>query len=118
MYIGFTGEHNKLIRDYNNDWVVEMTTNLCICIPRIDRFVTKTKIQTIIEKYKLGSIKRVDITGYGSRRRAFIHFNFWNVNESRTKNIYDTLNDNGHVNIIHSFPWYWRCVKSKFDPQY
>ena len=32
--------------------------------------------------------------------------------------IYDTLNNNGHVNIIHNFPWYWRCVKSKFDPQY
>ena len=37
-------------------------------------------IEESIEKYKLGSIKRVDITGYGSRRRAFIHFNFWNIN--------------------------------------
>lgn len=100
-----------------------MVTKISICIPRLDRFSSRKTIHNVLEKYKLGSINRIDIVGWGEVRRAFIHFESWNETHPPAKNILDRLNKMEKVNIIHSFPWYWRCMKSRvpcpsFNHQY
>ena len=90
-----------------------MVNNVCICIPRLDRFSTKRTIRGVLDKYNFGSINRVDIVGSDDRRRAFIHFHKWNDELEHVKKVLDRLNSDNKVNIIHNFPWYWRCVKSR-----
>lgn len=92
-----------------------MPPSLSICIPRVDRFASKRKIGDILEKYNLGSIDRIDIVGRDLHRRAFIHFNSWNTDVPRVKDIFDRLQNSENVKIIYAFPWYWRCVKSRIE---
>ena len=90
-----------------------MVTAISICIPRLDRFSSRHTINNILQKYNLGSISKIDIVGRENLRRAFIHFDSWNEDLPHAKEILDRLNNHEKVNIIHSFPWYWRCVKSR-----
>jgi hypothetical protein len=90
-----------------------MHSEVSICIPRIGCFSSKRDIHTVLEKYNLGSISRIDIVGHKNSRRAFIHFDHWNKESPIARTILNRLNNREKVNIIHSFPWYWRCVKSR-----
>ena len=68
-----------------------MVTKISICIPRLDRFSSRKTIHNVLEKYKLGSINRIDIVGWGEVRRAFIHFESWNETHPPAKNILDRM---------------------------
>ncbi len=90
-----------------------MVTEVSICIPRLDNFTSRYAIKSVLKKYNLGSISKIDIVGRNNQRRAFIHFDKWNDELPHAKEILERLNNKEKVNIIHSFPWYWRCVKSR-----
>lgn len=89
-------------------------TSISICIPLITKFTTRYTIESTFKKFDLGSIDSIDIIGKENKQKAFIHFSDWNEESSRAMNVLNRLNKNEVVNIIYSFPWYWRCVKSKF----
>lgn len=89
-------------------------SKVSICIPRITKFTTRRTIEATFKKFNLGSIDRIDIVGRENKQRAFIHFSEWNEGSCNAMNVLNRLNKNEVVNIVYSFPWHWRCVKSKF----
>tara|TARA_Y100001970_G_scaffold247552_1_gene316366 strand:- start:1429 stop:1755 length:327 start_codon:yes stop_codon:yes gene_type:complete len=90
-----------------------------ICIPRIQVKFSKEKIKQIFESLKIGEVAQVDLIKNNKDRhnyRAFIHFKKWNeeFNDVRNK-----LFNGDNIKIVHDFPWFWKCFKSKFPrPEY
>ena len=89
-------------------------TNLTICIPRLEKTITKKMVNEVFKKYNFGNIDRIDVVNSGpNSKRAFIHFKNWNLNSSIAKDVYTRLKNNQKVNIIHQFPWFWKCWMSR-----
>jgi hypothetical protein len=91
-------------------------TNPSICIPRLENNITKKRLMDVFEKYALGDIDRVDLVKCGPHsKRGFIHFKKWNLQSALGKDVYNRLKKNEKVNIIYSFPWFWKCSLSRLQ---
>lgn len=90
-----------------------MVTRLNICIPRINKRVTKKDVWRVFEKYRFGSIKSVVIGGERDSRCVFIDYYSWRTDVPRVKAVYDRLMEGKDIKIIYDTPWHWRCVKSR-----
>ena len=83
-----------------------------LCLPKIDYSVSKKQLYEIFNKYNFGVINKIDLITISNSKRAFIHFNNWNNNEKNNK-IKSFLDEGLDIKIIYSFPWFWKCSKSK-----
>ena len=83
-----------------------------LCLPKIDYSVSKKQLYEIFNKYNFGVINKIDLITISNSKRAFIHYNNWNHNEKNNK-IKSFLDEGLDIKIIYSFPWFWKCSKSK-----
>ena len=60
-------------------------SNPSICIPKVDRNISKKFIYNIFNRHLLGKIKQIDIIPNKKYNRVFIHFEFWYNNEKSLK---------------------------------
>ena len=93
-------------------------TEPSICIPRVSINIKKSYIKNIFEQiFGNNSIERIDLVKktYSNNKlyhTAFIHFNYWNNNET-VQAIRIRVINNLTFKIVHSEPWYWKCSLSK-----
>ena len=89
--------------------------NPSICIPRIEGDITKWQVSDVFNKLALGKLKRIDIV-YNHKQntnKIFVHFKHW-IPTTRNDNIKNLLNSGGNFKLVHNFPQYWKCFKSRF----
>ena len=71
-----------------------------ICIPKIDKRITKYNIKKIFEKVQFGNISKIEI----NKNIVFIYFSKWNNIEIKNK-----LIDGEEIRIVYNFPFFWKC---------
>ncbi len=84
-----------------------MEKSASICIPSIEKSVTRMKIKKIFEK--LGNVNKVNININKKHTSAFIFINQWNFEKKKTLEFYRKIMDGEEVNLIYDFPWFWKC---------
>ena len=90
-----------------------------ICIPRVASNVTKETIVSVLNRFSLGQISRIDmiqrtfdgVVG-SSYQKVFIHFTKWNDGDVANK-IRTMLLDGKEVKIIYDTPWFWKLSANK-----
>ena len=81
---------------------------ISLCIPRLSLSVTEEYIRNSINPLGFGIISHIYLIRYDSCQKAFIHFKHWN-----DMLIFEKLKKGEHINIVHSFPWFWKCSLNK-----
>lgn len=92
-----------------------MSQEPSICIPRISSETTKYEISEIFNKLSFGKILKI-VTYVNDKthtQKVFIYFKYWNNNE-RCNKIKEKLNSGESIKIVHDFPQYWKCFKTKY----
>ena len=91
-----------------------------VCIPRVASNVTKETIMSVLNRFNLGQISRVDMIQRNfegdmgsSYQKVFIHFNKWN-DDAIANQIRTTLLSGKEVKIIYDAPWFWKLSENKF----
>ena len=84
-----------------------MEKSASICIPSIEKSVTRMKIKKIFEK--LGNVNKVNININKKHISAFIFINNWNFEKKQTMDFYKKIIEGEEVNLIYDFPWFWKC---------
>jgi len=82
-----------------------------LCIPRINKSLTKKDIYKVFNKYNWGPISRIDMVDKNNGVRVFIHFKYWFDNEKNLA-LRDKILSGESINIIYSVPWFWKCSHS------
>lgn len=93
--------------------------NISICIPKVHKKYTYKWIFRIINKYKLGKIKNINIIPYHNSthfNKVVINFQHW-YNTKKNVDINQHLNNKGNIKIIYDEPWFWKCFKYINDNQ-
>jgi hypothetical protein len=82
------------------------TTNVwtnSLFIPAIDFSITKNGLKDYFETLLDSKVSRVDFVSFnsdkGTGRRAFIHFQHWNISNKYAKVIRDKIESNGHYDL-------------------
>lgn len=74
-----------------------------IFIPAIDYSFTKNGLKDYLEKILDSSVSRIDFVSFnsdkGTGRRAFVHFNHWNMSNKHAKDIRHKIETLGHYDI-------------------
>ena len=83
-----------------------MTVSLCI--PRLPLSFNKEYIRHSIAPLHFGTISHIYLIRHDSVQKAFIYYNSWHDMPTLEK-----LLNGEHINIVHSFPWFWRCSLNK-----
>jgi hypothetical protein len=91
-----------------------------ICIPRVASNITKETIISVLNRFNLGQISRIDMIQRNfdgemgsSYQKVFIHFNKWN-DDAIANQIRTTLLSGKDVKIIYDSPWFWKLSANKF----
>jgi len=86
--------------------------SLSICIPRIEKYVSKKYITLSFKN--IGNIISVDIVNCSNGyKKAFVHFTHCYNNEIGT-NFKNIINNGDTVKFVHSrLGWFWKCSKSR-----
>ena len=87
--------------------------NIQICIPKVHKKYTYKWIFQIINKYKLGKIKNINITPYHNTthfNKVVVEFHYWH-NNKKNLSINQRLDNKGDIKIIYDAPWFWKCFK-------
>lgn len=85
-----------------------------ICIPRVDKIITKTQIFEFFKKLKIGYIKKIienPLKNESTGKRILIKID-WN-NSEKSINIQDRLKKSEPVNFVYQFPFYWKLVANQ-----
>jgi hypothetical protein len=85
-----------------------MEKSISICIPRLEKKITKQKILNTFKQYNWGIIHKIDLITIKNYKRAFIHYKTWYNNE-QANNVKNYLLNNLDIKIIYDAPWYWIC---------
>jgi predicted phosphatase len=83
--------------------------NPSICIPKIDRTVTREFILSVFNRFSFGEIKRIDVINKNNDKRAFIHFKKWNTDD-RSVRVRKILEAGDDFKIMYMEPWFWKCT--------
>ena len=62
----------------------------------------------IFKSLKFGIISHIYLIRYDSYQKAFIYFKYWNDVITLEK-----LQNGEHINIVYTFPWFWKCSMNK-----
>jgi hypothetical protein len=84
-------------------------SNPSICIPKVDRNITKKFIYDIFNRHLFGKIKQIDMIPNKKHYRVFIHFDYWYNNEKSLK-VKKILADGLDFKIMYVEPWFWKCI--------
>ena len=88
-----------------------------LCIPRVFKNITETRVRSVIGQLDLGDIDRVDLvmkkTPNGEEfQRVFIHFRRWYKNENADKARRRLITGN-EVKIVYDEPWFWKVSANR-----
>jgi signal transduction histidine kinase len=89
-------------------------TPIEICIPRVDKTITKTQIFEFFKKLKIGYIIKIienPLKNEPTGKRILIRID-WN-NSEKSINIQDRLIKNEPVQLVYQFPFYWKLVANQ-----
>ena len=88
-----------------------MNNTLSLCIPRVDNTITKQYIESVINKYKFGKIKKIKFIKNRKKNNniVYIYFNYW-YNNDYTKNIKKKILNNESIHLFYDEPWFWTLV--------
>jgi len=93
--------------------------NITICIPKVHKKYNYKWVFQIINKYKIGKIKNINLTPYHNSphfNKIIIYFEYWH-NTEKNINIYNHMDSGGNIKIIYDEPWFWKCFKYVSDKQ-
>lgn len=85
-----------------------------ICIPKVERNITKNFIYDIFNNLGFGKIKNIDVVKYkktnrnNNFNRVFVHFSNWNTHIPQIKEYYDKLLKGDNLAIVYEDPWFWK----------
>lgn len=79
-----------------------------LCIPRLSLTFNEDYIRTIFSSLNLGIISHIYLIRYDSYQKAFIYFKCWDDMVTL-----DKLKNGEHINIVYTFPWFWKCSLNK-----
>ena len=82
-----------------------------ICIPRVNKSITKNKIIHIFQnQLAIGTIKKIEMidTNDNNFKKEYIHFDYWNSSEN-ANTFKELITANNIVKIVYEFPWFWKC---------
>lgn len=82
--------------------------SVSLCIPRLSLSVDKEYIRNSIIPFQFGIISHIYLIRYDSWQKAFIYYRLWNDMQTL-----DKLKKGEHINIVYSFPWFWKCSLNK-----
>ena len=84
-------------------------SNPSICIPKVDRNITKRFIHDVFNRHLLGKIKKIDMIPNKRYFRVFIHFDYW-YNTEKSLKVKEILASNLDFKIMYVEPWFWKCI--------
>ena len=84
-------------------------SNPSICIPKVDRNITKRFIHDVFTRHLLGKIKKIDMIPIKKYNRVFIHFDYW-YNTQKSLKVKDILANGDDFKIMYVEPWFWKCI--------
>ena len=84
-------------------------SNPSICIPKVDRNITKKFIYDVFNRHLLGKIKKIDMIPNKKYFRVFIHFDYW-YNTEKSLKVKEILANNLDFKIMYVEPWFWKCI--------
>jgi len=84
-------------------------SNPSICIPKVDRNITKRFIHDVFNRHLLGKIKKIDMIPNKRYFRVFIHFDYW-YNTEKSLKVKEILANNQDFKIMYVEPWFWKCI--------
>jgi hypothetical protein len=85
-----------------------------ICIPRIECSIKKKNILEVFSKMKIGiihGIKEIPLYNDNTHKRILLQI-IWN-NSDLSKHIKTELEKNNYINIVYSFPHFWKINYKK-----
>ncbi len=90
-----------------------MTQQPSICIPKVDKNISKNFIYNVFNNLQFGNIKKIDIVYHNKSRnhnfsRVFIHFHRWYTDIPIIKTYYDKLINGENLSIVYNDPWFWK----------
>jgi len=83
-----------------------------IYIPHVSQWATKYYIKNIFNKLNWGIIQKIYIYHKKSYNQIFIDFSTWHINNPQTTIIRNKLLEGKTINVMHDYPWFWKCSKS------
>jgi hypothetical protein len=84
-------------------------SNPSICIPRVNKNITRKFICDIINKHNFGEIKKIDMVKMKKGFKVFIHFKYWSNNIKSLK-VRKILASGQDFKIMYAEPWFWKCM--------
>ncbi len=91
---------------------------ICLCIPRVDKSISKIEIKKVLDELCLGHIERIDLvnnkTQKDESKKAFVHFKNW-FWTNRTEKIYNNLITKNCIKVIYNAPLFWKISLSKSE---
>jgi len=84
------------------------TMCLSLCIPRLSVSITEEYIRRTLNSLQWGIISHIYLIKSQSSQKAFIYFKQWD-----DRLMLEKFQENNHINIIHSFPSFWKCSINK-----
>tara|TARA_R110002020_G_scaffold68236_4_gene178614 strand:- start:11 stop:388 length:378 start_codon:yes stop_codon:yes gene_type:complete len=92
--------------------------NYTLCIPRVCKTVTKNTIYDVLNNYKFGKIKKVQIIENKNKNCNIIHIHYcyW-FNNEYVNGVKDKLLNNLNIKIFYDQPWFWVVYLHKEKPK-
>jgi len=87
--------------------------SICICIPKVESNVTKHYIINAFKQFNIGHIFRINLVNSKEKKNklAFVYIKNLNDN-SNTKTILKSMEENIDFKVMHDFPNFWKCYKA------
>lgn len=86
-----------------------------ICIPRIEREVSKEYIKNKLKGLNLGTIIKIAETPLKSDidyKRVFVTLK-WDPIDDKSRYVYNRIKSGENVKVLYDPPWYWKMVASR-----
>ena len=92
--------------------------NMSLYIPSVTGSTTQEQITRIFKSLNIGVVSRVDFIDKDSQhdsgtnhRMAFIHFDFWYINNT-SYHLQERILDQGQGKIVYNDPYYWIVMEN------
>ena len=89
-----------------------------LCIPRMESIIKSEFIISILEKYNIGTIKKIIELPHKNNpdyKRVIIHI-YLPETADTTIMIRERFSQKKDIKIIYKFPWYWKMVEANCIP--
>jgi hypothetical protein len=84
-----------------------------LCIPRLEKSISKEQILQCFWKFQLGKIEKINIvTNKSENKTAFIYMKEW-FNSQNVDKIIKRFDNNQDIKVVYNSPFYWKIVVAK-----